>query len=73
MEIEATLGRECVGGRIEFVDRVAGVALEQKQAGIAEFERPVTGADDRQRCRIQRELLIERSEQLHRIGITTGE
>ena len=37
--------------------RVACVALEQEEARIAQLERPVAGADDRHRCRVERELL----------------
>ena len=46
MEIEATLGGDRASARIELVDGVSCVALEQEQAGIAQLERPVAGADD---------------------------
>ena len=59
--------------RIELVDRVACVALEQEQARIAQLERPVTGAHDRQRCRVERESFDLRRKHFQRSGVTTGE
>ena len=73
MEIQASLGRDCVSGRVEFVYAVACVALKQEQSGITQLERPVAGAHDRQRRLIECKPLIKRSEHLHRSGVTTGE
>ena len=58
MEIQAALGRDRASGRIELVDGVACVALEQEQARVAQLERPVAGAHDRHRCRVERKSLI---------------
>ena len=46
MKIEAPLRGDRASGRIELVDAVPCVALEQEQAGVAQFERPVAGAHD---------------------------
>ena len=72
MEIEAALGRDRARARIELVDGVSCVALEQEQARITQLERPVAGADDRHRCRVERKSLI-RHIRFHRSGVTAGE
>ena len=72
MKIEATLGGDRARARIELVDGVSCVALEQEQAGIAELERRVTGADDRHCCRVERKSFV-RHIRFQRSGVTTRE
>ena len=72
MKIQAALGRDRVSDRIELVDGVACVALEQKQARVAQLEGPVAAAHHGQRCVLERELLVQWGEHLNRVGVASG-
>ena len=72
MEIQVPLGRNRASGRVELVDRVAYVSLEQQQARVAKLESPVAGAHDRHHRGVERESLI-RGVRLQCSRVTTGE
>ena len=62
-----------IGGRIEFIDGVAGVAAEEEQARVAQADRVVSRPRRRQLRRIKRERLINATKIFHRVGVTAGE
>ena len=72
MKIETTFGGNRARARIKLVDGVSCVTLEQKEACIAQLERPVAGADDRHRCRVERQSLTGVI-RFHRSAVTACE
>ena len=70
---QAAFGRDRVGYGIELVDGVIGVSFEKEHSRVAELERPMAGPRSRHRCRFEREPLIGRSEELHRVCAAAGE